>query len=66
MVYNEELDKEVPLGWRVGTLADIMDYSKDRVNVSKLELHNYISTEDARKSWWNYYCKFIAYHKNCM
>jgi type I restriction enzyme S subunit len=46
MVYCEELDMEIPRGWEAGTLLDIMEYSKERVLLSELDLNSYISTEN--------------------
>jgi len=46
MVWNEELDKEIPEGWRNGVLSDIINYSKNRIQVSELTLETYISTDN--------------------
>ena len=46
MEYCNELDMEVPKGWIVGTLSDIMEYSKERISLSKLNTDTYISTEN--------------------
>lgn len=46
MVYNEELDKEIPEGWEVLSLNKITHYSKERINIEELNLSNYISTEN--------------------
>jgi len=46
MVWNEELDKEIPEGWKSGTLSDIMEYSKKRIKLKELNLSSYISTEN--------------------
>ncbi|PLX20463.1 hypothetical protein C0584_05745 [Candidatus Parcubacteria bacterium] len=46
MVYCEELDMEIPEGWEVGTLSDVMEYSKERVLLSELSFDTYISTEN--------------------
>lgn len=37
---------EVPEGWEVGTLSDITEFAKDRVDTSALTLDTYISTEN--------------------
>lgn len=44
MVYYEELG--IPIGWKVGKLSDIMEYSKERVTLSELNIDTYISTEN--------------------
>jgi type I restriction enzyme S subunit len=44
MVYDEEL--EIPIGWKVGKLSDIIEYSKERVTLSELNIDTYISTEN--------------------
>lgn len=46
MVYNEELDGEIPEGWDDCTLNEIVHYSKNRVKISALDISNYISTEN--------------------
>ncbi|MEQ8576547.1 MAG: hypothetical protein RIB63_20965 [Fulvivirga sp.] len=46
MVYNEELDKEVPAIWMKGKLNDIVDFSERRVLTSELTPKNYISTSN--------------------
>ncbi|MGC1633042.1 MAG: DUF559 domain-containing protein, partial [Gelidibacter sp.] len=46
MVYNEELDMEIPEGWEVGVLGNIATFSNTRIEVSKLSLENYVSTEN--------------------
>lgn len=46
MIWNEELEKEIPEGWEVGRLKDLCGYSNKRVPVKNLNLHNYISTEN--------------------
>ncbi|WP_282032221.1 restriction endonuclease subunit S [Winogradskyella eximia] len=46
MVYNEELDCEIPLGWEDGCLGDFVDYTSKRVGVMDLSLETYISTDN--------------------
>jgi type I restriction enzyme S subunit len=46
MVFNEELEKEIPEGWKSGTLGEIMKYSKERIKLKELKLSSYISTEN--------------------
>ena len=46
MVYNDELDKEIPEGWEVLPLSKLTLYSKERINIEELNLENYISTEN--------------------
>lgn len=46
MIWNEELEKEIPEGWKVGKLKDLCGYSNKRVPIKNLNLHNYISTEN--------------------
>lgn len=46
MVYCEKLEMEIPKGWKVGRLSDIMEYSKERVTLSELNFDTYISTEN--------------------
>ncbi|WP_421805003.1 restriction endonuclease subunit S [Flagellimonas sp.] len=44
MVYNEELDKEIPEGWRIGHMKDIVKYTAERISVADLTTANYITT----------------------
>lgn len=37
---------EIPEGWGYGTIEDVMQFSSKRVDVSRLNLRNYISTEN--------------------
>ena len=46
MVYNEELDHEIPKGWFSGELGDICFFSTERIEVSDLTIENYFSTEN--------------------
>ncbi|MDT0641598.1 hypothetical protein RM553_02020 [Zunongwangia sp. F363] len=46
MVFNDELDKEIPEGWEVLPLKKLTHYSKERINIKELNLENYISTEN--------------------
>ncbi|MCK0124586.1 restriction endonuclease subunit S [Gelidibacter sp. F2691] len=46
MVWNEELDMEIPEGWNVGTLSELCEYSNKRISINKVDLENYISTEN--------------------
>ncbi|MGB6152464.1 MAG: restriction endonuclease subunit S [Pricia sp.] len=46
MVYNEELEKEIPERWEAVPLSDLTSYSKIRIGVDELNLSNYISTEN--------------------
>ncbi|WP_300438278.1 restriction endonuclease subunit S [Christiangramia sp.] len=46
MVYNEELDKEVPKGWEVVPLGNVAHYTKERIEVENLDLLNYVSTDN--------------------
>ena len=45
MVWNEELGKEIPVGWEVGKLKNIIYYSNTKISLRKLTSQNYISTE---------------------
>ncbi|RCS28096.1 restriction endonuclease subunit S [Polaribacter sp. WD7] len=46
MVYNEELDKEIPVRWSVEPLKKHTSFSKDRVSINSLSIENYISTDN--------------------
>lgn len=46
MVYSEELDKEIPTIWKLGTLSKLVDFSEERIPVGKLTKENYISTSN--------------------
>lgn len=46
MVFDEELEKEIPEGWEVGVLGNIATFSNTRIENKKLSLENYISTEN--------------------
>ncbi|HMK04148.1 MAG TPA: restriction endonuclease subunit S [Ferruginibacter sp.] len=41
---------EIPKGWEVGTLKDVLNYSNNRISVSKLNLDTYISTENMKQN----------------
>lgn len=45
MVFNEELEKEIPEGWEVGTLDDIIYYSETKIALKNLTTEDYVSTE---------------------
>ncbi len=45
MVFNDELEKEIPEGWEVGKLENIIYYSNTKVSLKDLTSQNYISTE---------------------
>jgi type I restriction enzyme, S subunit len=38
--------KNLPEGWKIGTVADLCEYSTKRVSVNEISLDNYISTEN--------------------
>ena len=44
--YCDELGMEVPKGWTTGMLSNIMEYSKEKIPLSKLSTTTYISTEN--------------------
>ncbi|EKO3415611.1 restriction endonuclease subunit S [Vibrio fluvialis] len=44
-MHDSELG-EIPEGWDNGTIEDVMQFSSERVDVSGLNLRNYISTEN--------------------
>ncbi len=46
MVFNEELEKEIPVGWEVGSLSELVDFSRHRINLNLLNKETYISTEN--------------------
>lgn len=46
MVFNEELDKEIPDKWAPSILNNIANYSDQRVKIKDLDLYSYISTEN--------------------
>lgn len=46
MVYNEELDKDIPEGWELGCLADYICFSTKRIKVEDLSLKTYVSTDN--------------------
>jgi type I restriction enzyme S subunit len=46
LVYNEELEQEIPAGWESKKLNNIIKFSKSKVKVNNLNIHNYISTEN--------------------
>ncbi|MEO2061389.1 MAG: restriction endonuclease subunit S [Christiangramia sp.] len=46
MVYNEELDKEIPEGWEVVPLGNVAHYTKERIEVENLDLSNFVSTDN--------------------
>ena len=46
MVWCEELEKEIPLGWEVDNLSTYTKYSDKRININNLIPEKYISTEN--------------------
>lgn len=45
--FVEGIDLEnLPVGWRVGKVADLCDYSSQRISIKELSFDNYISTEN--------------------
>jgi len=45
MVYNDELDQEIPEGWNEGKLSDICNYTSEREEITNLNTLTYLSTE---------------------
>lgn len=41
-----DIAKNLPLGWRGTTLGEVAEYKTDKIEVSKLNIKNYISTEN--------------------
>ncbi|MFD1204294.1 restriction endonuclease subunit S [Sporosarcina contaminans] len=46
MEFNETINKEIPKGWKVGSLKDISQYINNKILLEKLTTKNYISTEN--------------------
>jgi type I restriction enzyme S subunit len=46
MVFNEELDIEIPLGWEIGFLKYYANYATKRISVNDLTLGTYVSTDN--------------------
>jgi type I restriction enzyme S subunit len=46
MLWNEELEKEIPVGWRVGKLGDLCEYSNSKIAIGKINISKYISTDN--------------------
>lgn len=46
MVYNEELDKDIPEGWKNGRLNDLLRFTSNRIQVKELNKKTYISTDN--------------------
>lgn len=46
MVWCEELEKEIPVGWEVDNLSSYTKYSEKRINIKNLVPEKYISTEN--------------------
>lgn len=45
--FVEGIDLEnLPEGWRVGKIADLCEYSSQRISINEISLDNYISTEN--------------------
>jgi len=45
--FVDGVDKDnLPEGWRVGKLRELCEYSNKRIQIEKLNLNNYISTEN--------------------
>jgi len=46
MVYNEELDQEIPEGWTDAKLSQICTYTSEREKINNLDKSTYLSTEN--------------------
>lgn len=46
MVYNPELKREIPEGWRVEKLGDVSQYVSEKVDSSELNIENYVGTDN--------------------
>ena len=46
VIQEKEIDNQLPAGWTVKKLGDVVDYISDRVSVNLLSNANYISTEN--------------------
>lgn len=46
MVWCEELEKEIPVGWNIDNLTSYTKYSDKRININNLVHEKYISTEN--------------------
>jgi len=46
MVWNEELEKEVPEGISIQSLSELVDLNKEKIHTELLTTKNYISTEN--------------------
>lgn len=45
MVYNPDLNREIPKGWEVGCLADIAQYPKETVRSDDIDINHYVTTD---------------------
>lgn len=46
MVWSEELEKDVPVGWEINHLSDFVHLTKERIDIDQISINNYISTEN--------------------
>ena len=46
MVYNPELKREIPEGWRVEKLGDVSQYVSEKVDSSELNIENHVGTDN--------------------
>ena len=46
MMWNEELKREIPEGWKSSVLSDITYYSENRIEACKLNANNYVGTDN--------------------
>jgi type I restriction enzyme S subunit len=42
--------EDLPEGWRLGKVADLCEYSNERISINELSLNNYISTENMHQN----------------
>ena len=46
MVYSSELGRDIPAGWKVGTLEDFATYATKKISSEKIPRNRYIATDN--------------------
>ena len=55
MVWNEELKREIPEGWRAINLSNIIDISSDRIKIEDIEDRKYVPIEMIPRKQMSFY-----------
>jgi type I restriction enzyme S subunit len=51
MIWNDQLKREIPAGWRCGCLADFSRYSDKKIEALQLDERNFVSADNMVKNY---------------